>query len=212
MPDPPLLPCLCITRSSGRKACSCGRSTSSSRSGTSSGTSRRAARRWLPRLGIHRDRDRARLARHRQVRRCGARPECFPDGTPMRMPDDDPLPASDRHRRAGARRDRLSGRAVAPRRLRWTIDAPGGAEQLARHQVREVEARDAASGSTGSAVLEVGALRSRFLLASEVTDAYACVPLAHIVECESDKRVVLDDAFIPTVLRFAGGQRGCRHS
>jgi type VI secretion system protein ImpJ len=49
-------------------------------------------------------------------------------------------------------------------------------------------------------VLEVGALRTRFLLGREVTDAYACVPLAHIVECRADKRVVLDERFMPTVL------------
>ena len=49
-------------------------------------------------------------------------------------------------------------------------------------------------------MLEVGGLRTSFLLASEVTDAYACIPLAHIVECRTDKQVVLDEGFIPTVL------------
>ena len=50
------------------------------------------------------------------------------------------------------------------------------------------------------ALLEVGALRTRLLLASDVTEAYACVPLAHVVECRADQQVVLDDSFIPTVL------------
>jgi type VI secretion system protein ImpJ len=48
--------------------------------------------------------------------------------------------------------------------------------------------------------VEVGALRTRLLLASDVTQAYACVPLAHIVERRADQQVVLDEAFIPTVL------------
>ena len=123
----------------------------------------------------------------------------FPDGTPMRMPDDDPVPeAID----IGASvRDEIVYLAMPVRRGGSVeTDRPGGAEQLARHQVREYEARDASSTSTGSAVLEVGALRSRLLRATEVTDAYACIPLAHVVECKADKRVLLDDGFIPTVL------------
>ena len=59
----------------------------------------------------------------------------------------------------------------------------------------------------GASLLEVGALRTCFLLASEVTDAYACIPLAHIVECRADKQVVLDDGFIPTVLDSRGARR-----
>ena len=50
----------------------------------------------------------------------------------------------------------------------------------------------------------MGALRTRLLLASDVTDAYACIPLAHLIECRGDQQVVLDDKFIPTVLPRAG--------
>ena len=66
--------------------------------------------------------------------------------------------------------------------------------------MRELQARDVTSSGTDASLLEVGALRTCFLLASEVTDAYACIPLAHIVECRADKQVVLDEGFIPTVL------------
>jgi type VI secretion system protein ImpJ len=48
------------------------------------------------------------------------------------------------------------------------------------------------------ALLEVGALRTRLLFASDVTQAYACIPLAHLIECRADKQVVLEEAFIPT--------------
>ena len=123
----------------------------------------------------------------------------FPDGTPFRMPDDDPLPAP---LEIGSQvRDQIVHLAVPLRRAGAVdVDRASGAEQLARHDLREVEVRDAASASGTAAQLEVGALRTRFLLESEVTDAYAVVPLAHIVECRADKRVVLEDAFIPTVL------------
>ena len=85
-------------------------------------------------------------------------------------------------------------------------DREAGADELVRHDVREVQARNATSSGGDPALLEVGALRTRLLLASDVTQAYACVPLAHVVECRADKQVVLDENFIPTVLhvRTAG--------
>jgi type VI secretion system protein ImpJ len=129
----------------------------------------------------------------------------FPDGTPMRMPDDDPLPEPIDV--GSSVRDEIVYLAIPVRRAGAVdVDRGSGSEQLARHQIREYEARDAVSASTSSAVVEVGALRSKLLRTSDVTDAYACVPLAQIVECRPDKRVVLDDAFIPTVLdaRSAG--------
>jgi type VI secretion system protein ImpJ len=123
----------------------------------------------------------------------------FPDGTPMSMPDDDPLP--DPIDVGPNVRDEVVYLAMPVRRAGSVeVDRGAGAEQLARHAVREYEAPDAASGSTGAAVLEVGALRTKLLRASEVTDAYACIPLTQIVECRADRRVVLDDGFIPTVL------------
>jgi len=75
-----------------------------------------------------------------------------------------------------------------------------------RYNVREVQARNAASTGGDPALLEVGALRTRLLFANDVTPAYACLPLAHVVECRADKQVVLDDSFIPSVLhvRTAG--------
>jgi len=129
----------------------------------------------------------------------------FPDGTPFRMPDDDPLPAA--LDVAAQTRGEIVSLAVPLRRAGGVeVDRTASADQLARHQVREVEARDAAMASATSAQVEVGALRTRFLLESEVSEAYASIPLAQIVECRADKRVVLEDAFIPTVLdaRAAG--------
>ena len=42
---------------------------------------------------------------------------------------------------------------------------------------------------------------------SQITDAYACVPLAHVVECRADRQVVLDDQFIPSVLQAKASSR-----
>ena len=130
----------------------------------------------------------------------------FPDGTPFRMPEDDPLP-SPIDVGTGVR-DQLLHLAVPLRRSgEAAVARAGDTDELVRHDVRELQARNAASSTGDSALLEVAALRTRFLLASDVTQAYACMPLAHLVECRSDKQVVLDDSFIPTVLHARAANR-----
>src|SRR3954471_17544737 len=130
----------------------------------------------------------------------------FPDGTPFRMPDDDPLP---KPIDVGADvRDQIVYLAVPLRRAgELDVDREGAPDELVRHDVRELQARNDASSSGDPALLEVGALRTRLLLASEVTQAYACVPLAHIVECRADRQVVLSDTFMPTVLQVRTASR-----
>jgi type VI secretion system protein ImpJ len=130
----------------------------------------------------------------------------FPDGTPFRMPDDDPLPkpidiGSDV-------RDQVLYLAVPLRRSgELDVDRESGADELVRHDVRELQTRNDTSSSGDPALLEVGTLRTRLLLASDVTQAYACVPLAHIVECRADRQVVLGESFIPTVLHVRPAAR-----
>ena len=128
----------------------------------------------------------------------------FPDGTPFRMPDDDPLPPP---LDVAQTRDQIVSLAVPLRRAdAQDVERAAVIDGLARHDIREWEARDATSGSATAAIVEVGALRTRLLPASEVTAAYASVPLAHIVERRADNQVVLEERFIPTVLyaRAAG--------
>jgi type VI secretion system protein ImpJ len=130
----------------------------------------------------------------------------FPDGTPFRMPDDDPLPAPlDVSAQA---RDQIVYLAVPLRRPdSQEVERAAGADGLARHDVREWEARDATSGSATPVIVEVGSLRTRLMLASDVTAAYACVPLAHIVERRADNQVVLEERFMPTVLYARAASR-----
>jgi type VI secretion system protein ImpJ len=130
----------------------------------------------------------------------------FPDGTPFRMPDDDPVPAP---LDVGADvRDQIVYLAVPLRRSGERESGRGGdADELVRHDVRELQARNAASNASDPAVLEVGALRTRLLLASEATQAYAGIPLAHLVEARADRQVVVDDSFIPTALHVRAANR-----
>src|SRR5262245_25818173 len=123
----------------------------------------------------------------------------FPDGTPFQLPDDDPLPApidigTDV-------RGQILYLAVPLRRPGESEAVrDGSVDDLARHDIRQVPASDSSATASDPAMLEVGSLRTRLLLAEEVTGAYTCVPLAHVIECRADRQVVLDDQFIPTVL------------
>ena len=124
----------------------------------------------------------------------------FPDGTPFAMPRDDPLPpplevdANWRDQtvyltlplRSPTQPD--SGRPEAP------------AEKLFRFRVREAEVRDASGSTDGTTPLEVGGMSSRLLPQSQPMEGLTRIPLARIVECRTDRRVMLDDAFMPTGL------------
>ena len=130
----------------------------------------------------------------------------FPDGTPFRLPEDDPLPPVlevDEQVR-----DQLVYLAVPLRRAGDTeFERTGAADGMARHRIREWEARDTTSGSADPAVVEVGPLSTRLLLHSQLTDAYATIPIGHIAEARSDKRVLLDESFMPTVLHTRAASR-----
>ena len=130
----------------------------------------------------------------------------FPDGTPFRLPDDDILPApldigSDV-------RDQVVFLGVPVRRADSPdFDRAPLSDGLARHNVRQREVRDTTSTSGNPALLDVAPLSTRLLLASELTDAYACIPIAHVVERRADQQVLLEEKFIPTVLRARAASR-----
>ena len=129
----------------------------------------------------------------------------FPDGTPFRLPDDDPLPAPIAI--GEPVRDQVVCLALPLRRAGAMEVERGDGDQLARHDVREIEVRDVASAPGSPAIVETGALRTRLLLTRDRTDAWACVPMAHVVEARADAHVVLDDRFMPTVLSARAAPR-----
>ena len=130
----------------------------------------------------------------------------FPDGTPFRMPEDDPLPAAiDIPTNT---RDEIVYLALPVRRP-GTLDVARGdaTDPLARHEVSGVDVVDVTANSPGVAALEVGALRTTLRLASEVSGVFSGIPLAHVIECRSDLRVVLEERFIPTVMQSLAASR-----
>mgnify|MGYP001100468339 CR=1 FL=1 len=122
----------------------------------------------------------------------------FPDGTPFSMPNDDPLPPPldvDANWRdetvfltlpLRSPTQPESGRPEAP------------AEKLFRFRVQETEVRDASGSVDGLTPLEVGGMSTRLLPQSQPMEGLTQIPLARIVECRADRRVVLEESFIPT--------------
>src|SRR5437868_7456604 len=110
----------------------------------------------------------------------------FPDGTPFSMPDDDPLPSP--IELTAQVRDKGVSLAVPVRKegsresdRRDVVDA------VVRYKARDVDARDVTSDSNAMHSLEVACLRSKLLLADEPHEDYATIPVAHILECRSDR-------------------------
>jgi len=130
----------------------------------------------------------------------------FPDGTPFRMPDDDPLPPP-MDIPADVRDQRLF--LAIPLRRAGELESARGpiSDELVRQEIREFQIANTAMVAGDPATLEVGGLRTRLLLEKEATEAYACIPLVHVVECRADQQVVLDDQFIPTILQLRAATR-----
>jgi type VI secretion system protein ImpJ len=82
----------------------------------------------------------------------------------------------------------------------FEVDRAATQDGVVRHAIREFEIRDTTSEAGGTALLEVAPLRARLMLSHEPLEGYARLPIAHITERRADQRVVLNDAFIPTVL------------
>ena len=123
----------------------------------------------------------------------------FPDGTPFRMPDDYPLPAA---LDIGPQvRDQVAYLAT-PLRAPSALDVStgNGGDSITRHRATEFEARDATATSPTSALLRVASLQTQLTVGDAGGDGFARVPVAHIVECRSDRHVLLDDRFMPSVL------------
>jgi type VI secretion system protein ImpJ len=126
----------------------------------------------------------------------------FPDGTPVLLPDDDPVPASLEIEKNV--RNEVVYLAVPLRRPNAPqIDRASRPDEPVRQSAHSIEAPNVTSLSGESAVLEVGALQTRLLLGSDSPGGFTRIPLARIVECRPDNEVVLDDGFIPTVLQVS---------
>jgi type VI secretion system protein ImpJ len=123
----------------------------------------------------------------------------FPDGTPFNFPGTHtgPLPLDVP---ANARNEIIM-LAVPLRRpdARESVLDSDQATGLERYTVSEMDVPDNTADS--SALIQVGQLRLRLMLESDVTDAYACLGTVRLVERRPDNEVILDKQYIPPTLR-----------
>ncbi len=76
--------------------------------------------------------------------------------------------------------------------------ADGSAE--GRYRAQAFEAYDTHSASPQPAEVLIGRLKLRYLLDTDDRGGYLCIPLARIMEVSSDKRVALDESWMPPAL------------
>jgi type VI secretion system protein ImpJ len=130
----------------------------------------------------------------------------FPDGTPFSIPEDDPPPPPlelDENVR-----DSIVYLSLPVRRQGMQEVGNGSDEEgLARYTSREFETADVCTPGMASALMEVGALRMKLLLEKNERDEYACIGVAHILEQQADKQVLLRDDYIASVANVQAAPR-----
>ena len=72
-----------------------------------------------------------------------------------------------------------------------------------RYALRSFEAFDTHSDSTLAAELQIARPKLRFMLEAEERAGFTCIGIARVTEVQADRRVVIDERYIPTCLRIS---------
>ncbi|MVW70261.1 type VI secretion system baseplate subunit TssK [Bordetella sp. 15P40C-2] len=75
-------------------------------------------------------------------------------------------------------------------------------DSLARYLVRETEVEDSGAIGMEPALLQVGRLRLRLMLETDMGDEWVGIGVVRVIERRADNRVVLDERYIPPSLSF----------
>lgn len=75
-------------------------------------------------------------------------------------------------------------------------------DSLARYLVRETEVEDSGAIGMEPALLQVGRLRLRLMLETDMGDEWVGIGVARVIERRADNRLVLDERYIPPSLSF----------
>jgi type VI secretion system protein ImpJ len=131
----------------------------------------------------------------------------LPDGTPFNIPaDDPPPPALELDETVKEQTLYLT----LPLRQPGLVEAGGAdaTEATLRYRGRTEDVRDSHTGQQQTeAPVEVGALDLRLLLERDNRNGLAHTGLVRILECRADKRIILDEAYIPPCVDFKASPR-----
>ncbi|MEM8985866.1 MAG: type VI secretion system baseplate subunit TssK [Pseudomonadota bacterium] len=130
----------------------------------------------------------------------------LPDGTPFSIPDDaDPPAALLLSEDVG---DVVVHLAVpAMQEGARAFDPADDQANLARYLVAARLLRDGASDAATEADVDVARLRLRMLLDTDPAEGYVRLPVARVKEVRADRRIVLDEDFIPPAIDCAASER-----
>ncbi|ALK32604.1 type VI secretion system baseplate subunit TssK [Burkholderia plantarii] len=134
----------------------------------------------------------------------------FPDGTPFAMPGDDPLPPPldiEPNWRDQVIHLTLPLRSPTRPDSAWADAGKPGDDALHRFQVRETEVRDASGSTEGLTALEVAGMCTRLVPDAQPAEGLMRIPLARVIECRADRRVVLDEGFMPSAQAVEAADR-----
>jgi len=128
----------------------------------------------------------------------------LPDGTAFSLPGNDAAPAA-----FDVPVDVRNELVV----LAITLQRPGvidtdaeeqGGSLGTRYKAIEVEVGDSNTNADRDAVLQIGRLNLRLMLARDAVEGYATVGVARIIERRADNKVVLDPNYVPPMLHARG--------
>jgi type VI secretion system protein ImpJ len=126
----------------------------------------------------------------------------FSDGTPFNLPEDDvlPLPIDIV---SGVQNSIVYLALPVIRNEAVEYDSDEEIELLARYHAKEFEVKDSYIGSGTRNVVHVGHLQTRMVKEDEDRSSYVYVGIAKILECRTDKTIVLDEGYIAPMLNCA---------
>ena len=129
----------------------------------------------------------------------------LPDGTPLNLPADDELPLPLAIPEDA--RNMLVVLALPSRRQGIAeVGNSQSPDNFARYRTSEVEVWDS-NGEDNSALMQVGKLRLRLALESDVANAYASLGVARVIERRADNRIMLDPEYCPPCLDYRAAPR-----
>ncbi|NOQ13555.1 MAG: type VI secretion system baseplate subunit TssK [Methyloprofundus sp.] len=123
----------------------------------------------------------------------------FQDGIPFDLPEYDDLPIPlDISQEIQDCTVYLS----LPARLEGSIeiDSDEKPNNLARYHAVEAEVKDHNTNSNEVSPVVIGKLQTRLMLEPQERAGYICIGVARIVECRSDKNIVLDEEYLPPLI------------
>lgn len=129
----------------------------------------------------------------------------FPDGTPFNFPENDvlPLPIDIN---SGVQNSIVYLTLPMIRNEAVEFDSDEEREQLARFHAKEFEVKDSYVESDSRRVIHVGHLQTRLALEEDDRSSYISIGIAKVVECRTDKTIVLDKKYIPPMLNCANSE------